>query len=119
MSKERPNTIVFNAAKSYDPDTKSSNGLTYTWRLDGQKADLANISENGAKGTVTFDTVGNHTVSVTVSNAFGKVTTTDKTFSVDSTLAVDMIATPQVAPIGTNMTFIARSENAEFYEWNF
>lgn len=49
ISKERPNTIVFNASKSYDPDTKSSNGLTYSWTIDGQKVDLNNVAENGAK----------------------------------------------------------------------
>lgn len=49
LSKERPNTIVFNASKSYDPDTKSDNGLIYSWSIDDKKVDLSNQTENGAK----------------------------------------------------------------------
>lgn len=29
-----------------------------------------------------------------------------------------MLITPRVAPIGTNMNFIAQSENADFFEWD-
>lgn len=43
----------------------------------------------------------------------------EKTFTVDSVLSVSMLIAPQVAPIGSNITFVARSENADFYEWNF
>lgn len=119
LSKERPNTIVFNASKSYDPDTKSDNGLIYSWSIDDKKVDLSNQTENGAKWTLTFPSIWNHTVSLTVSNSYGKVATVTKTFTIESILSVDMLATPQVAPIETPLTFVARSESADFYEWNF
>lgn len=119
MSQEKPNTFVFDASKSYDPDTMSTKWLTYTWRLDGQKTNLENITHDGAKWSLTFDSIGTHTISVTVANPYGKVTTVEKTFTVDSVLSVSMLIAPQVAPIGSNITFVARSENADFYEWNF
>lgn len=119
ISKEKPNTFLFNATKSYDPDSKSSAGLTYSWKLDEQKAELNNVTDNGARGTITFNTIGTHTISLTVANAFGKISTVEKTFTVDSVLSVDMLITPQVTPIGNTVTFVARSENAEFYEWSF
>jgi PKD repeat protein/type IV secretory pathway VirB2 component (pilin) len=119
ISTEKPNTFVFDASKSYDPDTMSNKWLTFTWRLDGQKVELENITKDGARGTLTFDSLGNHTMSLTVANVHGKVASTERTFTVDSLLSVSMLVTPQVAPIGNNITFIARSENADFYEWNF
>lgn len=119
ISSEKPNTFIFDASKSYDPDTMSTKWLTYTWRLDGQKVDLQDITGNGARGTLRFDSIWTHTISLTIANVYGKVATTDKTFGVDSVLSVNMLITPQVAPIGTTVTFVARSENADFAEWNF
>jgi PKD repeat protein len=57
-------------------------------------------------------------VSLTVANAFGKVTTIDKTFDVVSTLTVGMNISPRAAPIGSLISFQARSPQARFYEWN-
>ncbi len=49
ISSERPNTFVFDASKSFDPDTNSRQNLTYTWRLNGQAINLDDPSANGAK----------------------------------------------------------------------
>lgn len=46
---EKPNTIVFDATKSYDPDTNSRKNLSYTWKIDGEKVTLDNIENEGAK----------------------------------------------------------------------
>jgi hypothetical protein len=43
---ERPNTMVFDASKSYDPDSNSRKNLTYTWKIDGQTINLDNIENN-------------------------------------------------------------------------
>jgi Type IV secretion system pilin/REJ domain len=37
INTEKPNVIVFNAEKSYDPDTKSKKWLTFSWKLNGEK----------------------------------------------------------------------------------
>lgn len=34
INSEKPNTLVFDASKSYDPDTNSRKNLTYVWRID-------------------------------------------------------------------------------------
>jgi PKD repeat protein len=49
LSSEKPNTIVFDASKSYDPDTSSRKNLSYTWKIDGEKISLDNIENDGAK----------------------------------------------------------------------
>lgn len=119
LSSERPNTIVFDASKSYDPDTMSRKGLTFNWRLNGEKVALDGNEQDGSRGTMKFNTIGSNTISLTVSNAYGKVATVEKAFEVVSNLAVNMLITPSVAPIGTPINFIVQSENAGFFEWNF
>ncbi|MBX9809839.1 PKD domain-containing protein [Candidatus Gracilibacteria bacterium] len=115
---EKPNTIVFDATKSYDPDTNSRKNLSYTWKIDGEKITLDNIENDGAKGTYTFENKGKHSVSVTVGNVFGKITTVENQFEVLSTLSVNMISTPRVVKRGEPVTIIGQSANAEFFEWN-
>jgi PKD repeat protein len=115
---EKPNVLLFDATKSYDPDTMSRKWLSYVWRLDGEKVNLESSSADGAKWIMTFDSVGNHTISVTVANVYGKVKTIEKTFEVTSILDVNMSVMPRVSPIWTTVTLIGRSENADFYEWN-
>lgn len=118
ISNERPDTFVFDASKSYDPDTMSKNGLTYTWRIDGTKVTLDDLSNNGAKGTYTFTSVGNHTVSLTIANGYGKVANADQEFQVTSLLSANILITPRVSPLGTIINFIGQSPNASFFQWN-
>ena len=54
MSSERPNTLIFDGSRSFDPDTKSAKNLVYTWLIDGEKVALDNIEKDGAVGTYTF-----------------------------------------------------------------
>lgn len=119
LSTERPNTFIFDASRSYDPDTNSKNWLTYTWRIDEQKVNLEDTNENWSKGALTFNSLWSHTVSVTVANAQGKISTATQNFQVTSTLAGTVIVTPQVTQVGKAVTFIANTQNADFYEWNF
>jgi PKD repeat protein/type IV secretory pathway VirB2 component (pilin) len=118
IAQEKPNAIVFDASKSYDPDTSSRKNLSYTWRIDWEKVSLGNIENDGAKWNYTFDNKWTHTISVTVANTYGKITTVEKEFEVISTLAVNMIITPKVVQRGSTVTIIGQSSNAEFFEWN-
>ncbi len=115
---ETPNILIFDASKSYDPDTMGRKWLTYTWRIDGEKIELENIANDGARGTRAFDTIGPHTLALTVANAYGKVTTVERPFEVTSLLSANILISPRVAPLGTIVNFIAQSEHADFFEWN-
>lgn len=119
ISPEKPNTILFDASRSIDPDTNSNKNLSYTWRIDGQKVVLDNPDTTGAKGSYTFDTIWSHTVAVTASNTYGKVTTVEQKFDVTSTLAVNLLINPTVAKQWTPINFVGQSPNADFFEWNF
>lgn len=45
LNEENPNIFVFDASRSYDPDTNSRTNLSYTWRLNGTKVNLDNPTE--------------------------------------------------------------------------
>jgi PKD repeat protein len=49
LRSDKPNTIVFDASKSYDPDSNSKKNLSYIWKIDGEKVILDNVENNGAK----------------------------------------------------------------------
>ena len=123
LNSEQPNTFIFDASRSYDPDTNSRQGLTYTWRLNGEliKLDeLANTStdQKNSRGTYTFDTTGENTIQVTVANKHGKIGSAEQKFNVTSILSGDMRIASQVAKVGDEVSFLAISKNAKFFTWN-
>lgn len=118
LSTEKPNTILFDASRSFDPDTNDSRNLSYTWYIDKEKVSLDNIAKDWAIGSYTFSEKWTHTVSLTIANTYGKVKTIDKSFDVTSTLTVAMNISPRAAAIGTSVGFQARAPRARFFEWN-
>lgn len=122
LSSERPNTFIFDASRSYDADTNTREGLTYSWRLNDQPVTLDVVGDNTqaspARGALTFDKIGENTISVTVSNQYGKIATAEQKFRVTSVLAGNLIITPQVVKVGQQANFIAQSQNAQFFTWN-
>lgn len=118
ISPEKPNTFLFDASQSFDPDTNTSKDLTYNWKIDGNDVTLSNPDKWWAIGTYTFSEKWKHTVSLTVSNIYGKISTIDKDIQVLSTLTVALNIVPRAAPINTSISMQARSPKAAFYEWN-
>lgn len=118
LSTEKPNTIIFDASRSFDPDTNSSKNLSYTWYIDKEKVSLDNVSREWAIGSYTFAEKWTHSVSLTIANTYGKVKTIDKNFEVTSTLTIGMNISPRAAALGTSVSFQARSPRARFFEWN-
>lgn len=61
ISTERPNTFIFDASRSFDPDTNSRQGLTYTWRINGEAVTLDELptasDQKNSKGTYTFEAI--------------------------------------------------------------
>lgn len=118
VSNEKPNTFVFDASRSLDPDTKSSKNLTYIWSIDGNEWALDSPQKDGSIGKHVFTTKWPHMVSVNVINSYGKSKSVEKMFDVISTLSVNMNIVPRAAPIGTLVSFQAIAPRASFFEWN-
>lgn len=118
LNTEKPNTFIFDASRSFDADTNNNKWLKYEWTIDGEKVSLNDLGKDGALWHYTFKEKGTHTVSLTVSNGNGKVSTVDKTFEVTSTLTVGVNISPRATAIGTKVGFQARAPEARFYEWD-
>lgn len=46
ISSEKPNTFLFDASQSYDPDTNDGKNLTFRWNIDGKPVTLDNSEYN-------------------------------------------------------------------------
>lgn len=110
---------MLDATKSYDPDNLDGSSLTYAWIIDGVRTDISNPTRDGAMGRYTFDTIGNHHVTLEVSNKEGKTITADKDININSLLSVSLIASPRIVQAGSSVTIIATSKEAQTYEWQF
>ncbi len=114
-----PNTLIFDGSKSFDPDINSREWLSYKWRVNWKDKKLDNTSLDWARGTLTFDEVWSYTVSLTVTNKYWKVATSEQDFEVKSLLSVDMKINPEVTQIKKPIRFVGQSSRADFYEWDF
>lgn len=118
-SPELPNTYLFDATTSYDPDSMDSSRLNFNWTIDGQNIELENPSRNGALGKYTFNTLGTHNITLDVTNADGKVASAKQTVTVNSLLAVKLRFAPRIVKAGSQITFVADASIAKTFEWNF
>jgi PKD repeat protein len=80
QSPSQPGTIVLDGTQSYDPDGATGATLTYKWEIDGtaEESSATYAYVDGTKSTdaqpkVKFTTVGEHAVTLTVTdpNGFG------------------------------------------------
>ncbi|MCP4523723.1 MAG: PKD domain-containing protein, partial [Candidatus Gracilibacteria bacterium] len=117
--KHEPNTIQFDASKSYDLDGVDDGKLSYEWIISGVIVDLDNANENGSIGTYTFDSVGEKSVTLRVTDPEGIFNLHTDKVKVKSTLSVNYAAYPRVAQRNTNIRFIADSQEAKVFLWDF
>ncbi len=117
-SPETPESYVFDASSSYDPDTAGGR-LTYEWTVDGEPARVANPQREGAIGTYAFDAVGEHRVGLVVTNKDGKSASLERAVTVNSLLSVRLEVSPKVVRRGGTVSVSAESRAAQSYEWDF
>jgi len=46
---EKPNIFIFDAGKSYDPDSNSRKNLSFSWKIDDKNVSLDNIENDGSQ----------------------------------------------------------------------
>ncbi|EKD30196.1 MAG: WD-40 repeat protein, partial [uncultured bacterium (gcode 4)] len=116
---ETPNTILFDATKSYDPDNLDASNLSFAWIIDGDRVNLSSPARGGSIGKFTFNTVGTHHVTLEVTNKEGKMISYNKDITIDSLLSVKLITSPKISTIGSPVTLIADAREAQAFEWQF
>lgn len=67
----KPNRVLLDASRSFDPDFSDDGKLTYTWYIDGERVNLEDANTSGSVGYYVFDTIGNHDVSLEVRDPDG------------------------------------------------
>ncbi|MDQ7022514.1 MAG: PKD domain-containing protein [Candidatus Gracilibacteria bacterium] len=115
----KPNKVFFDGTSSYDPDYSDDGNLKYSWTIDGQKVYLDESNEDGSNGFYTFSTVGDHSVILEVEDLDDITSTLRGSVKVSSLLDVDFSIYPRVVQREKTVRFIAESEEAEFYTWDF
>ncbi|WP_318151975.1 ThuA domain-containing protein [Nocardioides hwasunensis] len=80
-SGQAPLTVAFDGTASFDPDTGTSAGLTYSWDFDGDGTPEATTPS----GSFTYTTVGNYTARLTVTDEGGRTGTTNIDITVGNT----------------------------------
>lgn len=118
-SSDSPNTFTVDATKSYDQDSGEITGLSFSWLLDGQPAQLTDPTRNGGYGQLTIPSVGNHKITLEVTNPSEKTVTAQQTVVVTSILSAHLLVTPRVAHVGQSASFVVDAPEATVFEWNF
>lgn len=70
-------------------------------------------------GKYTFDTVGTHRVTLELSNREGKTVSYNKDITIDSLLSIRLIISPRIIQVGSPISLIADSKEAQTFEWQF
>lgn len=119
VNSETPNTYTFNATRSYDPDTLDFGQLSFSWMIDGQKAELVRPDRNGSIGQFTFTTLGTHQVVLEVANKDGKVASFKQDVTINSLLSVKLNVDPLLVKINQTVQFEADAKEAKTFEWTY
>ncbi len=120
VSNDKPNmceTVTFNATCSYDPDGWIVN---YTWNF----GDCNTTTTNCPIIAHHYDTPGNYTATITVTDNDGLTSSTSKTVWVRAHPYADFTWSPVSPQVGETVTFDASASRSDggtiiSYEWNF
>ncbi len=115
----KPNRVLLDASRSFDPDFSDDGNLNYDWFIDGKKVTLEQSNANGSIGYYVFDSIGTHSVNLEVTDPDGITSVKKWEVVIDSILSVEMYAFPRVIQRNSFIKFVAESPEAEVYEWDF
>ena len=115
--KQKPATVFLDAGGSTDPDPNTE--LKYTWKIDGESAELVGNDKVPMMGNHTFDSAGEHRVELVVTDGTDVTDSIIHIVKIDSTLDVDFTADKFSAYPDTTITFTGESETAAGYFWDF
>ncbi|MDD5213581.1 MAG: PKD domain-containing protein [Candidatus Gracilibacteria bacterium] len=115
----KPNYVLLDATKSYDPDFVDDGKLKYTWTIDGEKVQLENPNYNSSVGYYTFSSKGDHSIVLEVVDPDGINDIKKSKLTIASLLSVDFVTFPKVPRTKGVIKFIADSKDANYFEWDF
>lgn len=126
----RPARALFDGSLSFHPDFPGTSGLSFLWEVDGRPLQLRGA---GVTGPFTYDqvtagddsqiyyefqTVGEHTVRLTVSRGDKSHTILEQT-NIKTLLGVDFRVDKPAGQVGQVITFTPESDKAIGFFWDF
>jgi len=115
----KPNTVLLDWTKSFDPDYSDDWKLKFSWIIDWQRVSLENPNFNWSIWYYTFDSIWDHSVVLEVTDPDNITIQEKKKVNVDSILSVDFSILPRVSQREQNIKFFANSSEAKVFEWDF
>ena len=111
-----PNTLLYDASQSYDPDKGDS--ILYSWDFDGD-GQFEIVDAQFPNATYTYRRNGQFKAILQVKDAFGKSSQVQKDIAIDSILSADIQTDKKVAPLNEEVAFKAINSNAVAFVWDF
>ena len=118
-NKSKPNTILLDWTRSYDPDFWDSWKLKYVWTINWEIVNLDNLDGKWAIWYYTFDSIWDHNVWLEVIDPDDMSWLKTQKVKVTSILSVDLFTFPRVVQRWSYIKFVASSSNARTFEWDF
>ncbi|MBW7954443.1 PKD domain-containing protein [Candidatus Gracilibacteria bacterium] len=115
----KPNKVLFDGSRSYDPDYSDDGKLKYNWMINGEKIEIDSIDSKGAIGYYTFDSIGDHSVTLEVVDPDDMSSIKTQKVKINSTLSLEFVPIPRVAQRDRVVRFSVISPNAKYFEWDF
>ncbi|MGE4444514.1 MAG: PKD domain-containing protein, partial [Candidatus Altimarinota bacterium] len=117
--KAKPNRVLLDGTKSYDPDFSDTGKLKYIWTINGERVDIEALDSKGAIGYYTFDSVGDHSVVLEVVDPDDMNAIKQQKVTIQSILSVEFSSLPRVTQRGGTVRFNVTSQAARYFEWDF
>lgn len=117
--KAKPNKVLLDGTKSYDPDFSDSGKLKYIWTINGEKIEIEALDGKWAIGYYTFENVGDHSVVLEVIDPDNMNAVKQQKVTIASILSVEFSSLPRVTQRGGTVRFSVTSKAARYFEWDF
>ena len=114
--------FIFDANPSFDVDAENwFDSLNYSRSFSNPKStNVISTKEWDKVIEVSFDSIWEHKIKLTVQDKFGKLGEIEKTINIASTLRPEIFVVPQATTWWNPINLVAQSnENVLSYQWNF
>ena len=118
-----PSEFTLDASNSMDIDVENwVDSLEYSWSFSSpEDVDILSTENNNEKIVVRFNSVGNHRVTLTATDEYGKSASVSKIMNIESTLRPQIEAIPWAITWWKQMKFKSTVNSTKIYEyaWDF
>lgn len=118
-----PSEFTLDASDSMDIDVENGvDSLEYSWSFSSpENVDIISTENDNEKAVVRFNSVGNHRVTLTVTDEYGKSSSVSKVMEIQSVLRPEIEAIPWAITWWKQMKFKSTVNSDKIYEyaWDF